>query len=479
MSNMQKRGFRLPWAAERGSEDDVAAATIDPGLLEKTPDDVRLDLVAGSFRASEAATRTLTRDADPAASNVPDATAEAEMSESQTATAEPLVPEDAAPPNGWPNADRATGPEHARDGERAAALPPIGGAGATRVPRRDNPLVAGLVKAMREAALASREETTARLTGEVTARVESIRSGSTDEAAALRKRADDDIAEIREWSKAEIARVRQQTDDRIEARRVELASETESHTASVERMVEAVQSTVTSFEADMDQFFERLMAENDPARLAALAEQAPSPPDLSDEVAGDWLVDASNEADAKARAKAETKPEAKADAKAETTKADTKADAADESVAAPEAGAADESVAALEAGAAAEAEAEATEGLDMAAATEWPAAVLAAARRVEDAAPDSDGGGLLHGRLLVSGLTSVAAISAFKGAVGTLPGITGVSVSSGDPGVFIFAVSHDPEIDLGAALAAAVPGFTIQITEATGDSLTVTAHEAA
>ena len=442
MSNQQKRGFRLPWAAERGPEDGVAAATLDPHSPDATPDDVRLDLVAGSFRASEPTTHLLTEDADPAASHVPDPTAEAEMSESQNATAEPLVAEDAAPPSGWPTSDSAAAPIHAHDGELAAARPPIAVAGASRVPRRDNPLVAGLVKAMREAALASREETTARLTSEAAARVESIRAGATDDAAALRKRADEDIAEIREWSKAEIARVRQQTDDRIEARRVELAAEADRHNASVERLVDAVQSTVTSFEADMDRFFEQLLAENDPARLATLAEQAPEPPDLSDEVAADWLVDNGSIEDVATTA------------------------------------AAPEPLAALEADAAAEAEAEATEGLDLSSNDEWPAAVLAAARRGDDAAPDSDTEGLMHSRVLVSGLTSVAGISAFKGAVGTLPGVTGVSVSSGEPGVFVFSVSHDPEMDLGAAVAA-MPGFEIRITEATGDSLTVTAHEAA
>ena len=98
----------------------------------------------------------------------------------------------------------------------------------------------------------------------------------TDEAAGLRKRADEDIAAIREWSKTEIARVR--AGDRATASRraeTELTGETQRHAASVERLVDEVQSTVAAFEADMEQFFKRLLAENDPARLAALAEQAP------------------------------------------------------------------------------------------------------------------------------------------------------------------------------------------------------------
>src|SRR6185369_349348 len=170
---------------------------------------------------------------------------------------------------GWPASDR-----------RSANRPFVRAEAPQRMPRRDNPLVAGLVKAMREAAVASREETTARLAAEAAARIEAIRGRATTEATGLRKRADDDVSAIREWSKAEMARVRQETEDRIEARKAELATETARHAASVDRLVEQVQSTVSSFEAEMDRFFGELLAEADPARLATLAEQAPDPPDL-------------------------------------------------------------------------------------------------------------------------------------------------------------------------------------------------------
>src|SRR4029078_11321540 len=86
---------------------------------------------------------------------------------------------------------------------------------------RTNPLVAGLIKAMREAALASRAETTTRLQAEASARVETIRTETTEESAALRKRVDEDIAGIRDWSKGEMARIRQETEARIEARRAQ------------------------------------------------------------------------------------------------------------------------------------------------------------------------------------------------------------------------------------------------------------------
>ena len=108
---------------------------------------------------------------------------------------------------GWPSADRrGTDRPFASDAVRATAEP--------RMPRRDNPLVAGLVKAMREAAVASRDETSARLQAEANARVEAIKSRATGEAAGLRKRADEDVSAIREWSKAEVARIKVETDTR-------------------------------------------------------------------------------------------------------------------------------------------------------------------------------------------------------------------------------------------------------------------------
>ncbi|HMA47685.1 MAG TPA: hypothetical protein VKP11_10875, partial [Frankiaceae bacterium] len=381
-----------------------------------------------------------TMDAAPAASEMPEDTAEAAMIDDDS-TSTPFAA--AAPPEVTPDAQDAAAP-HAPAATAGGGWPATDRRGPDRpfvrvdpdprMPRRDNPLVAGLVKAMREAAIASRQETTARLQAEATARVETIRARATTETAVLRKRADDDVVAIREWSKAEIARVRQETEDRIEARKVELAGETDRHAASVDRLVDEVQSTVAAFEADMEHFFTRLLAENDPARLATLAEQAPDPPDLS----GDGPLPLDMADDGTFRAEA-----------------------------------------ALEADAAAEAEAEATEGLADMSVDQWPAAVLSAATRRSDApAVEGDANGPDSTRLLVSGLTSVAGISAFKGALGQLAGVRSVSVSSGERGVFVFAVSHDPGVDLDSGVAS-LAGFSARITDATDDGFTVVAHEPA
>ncbi len=443
MSSTQKRGFRLPWSPERGPEDGAtAAATLDPAT-DETTGAVRDDLGEGPFGLADGA-RSMTTDAAPAASDVPDAPPEAAMIDidSQTtdsAAAPPATGTHAADPPAddsgsggtWPTADRKSG----------NARPPIRVDGESRLPRRDNPLVAGLVKAMREAAIASRAETTARLEAEAQARIESIRARATDEAAGLRKKADEDVSAIREWSKAEVARVRQETDERIEARRTALAGETGRHAESVDRLVDEVQTTVAAFEADMEKFFTQLLAEDDPGRLATLAEQAPDPPDLRGEgpSATDFLAD----------------------------------DAADDGASGwsdldPETG--------LRADAAAEAEAEATEGLDPSAAESWPTAAVSAARRTDPVSNPADANGPDATRLLVSGLTSVAGISAFKGALGQVPGVRSVSVSSGERGVFVFAVNHDPGVDLDSGVSS-LSGFSARVTDATNDGFTVVASE--
>ena len=478
MTSNQKRGFRLPWAAERGPDE---APRLE-ALLEGPPTGaVRDDLGEGPFRLSDDA-QQLTTDAAPAASDVPEDSSEAAMTDAEAPTTESAA---AAPPEtdergAWPTADR-----------RGADRPFVTDWSAPRaeseprLPRRDNPLVAGLVKAMREAAVASRAETTARLEAEATARVESIRARGTTETANLRKRADEDVNGIREWSKAEIARLRQETEERIETRRSALAAETERHAAGVDRLVQQVQTTVTAFEADMDSFFERLLAESDPARLAALAEQAPDPPDLRgdgpeaiyDGESGDHDHAHADEAEAHAEAHAEADAEGHAEADAEGhAEGHAEADAeghAEEAAAHADA----EAETGLEAEAAAEAEAEATEGLDPGAADAWPTAVMAP-RRADSTRSSTDANGPDSTRLLVSGLTSVAGISAFKGALGQLAGVRAVSVSSGAPGVFVFAVSHDPGVDLDSGLAS-LPGFSAHVTDATDDGFTVAAQEIA
>ena len=111
-----------------------------------------------------------------------------------------------------------------------------------------------------------------------------------DEATDLRKKADDDIASIREWSKTEIARIREETDERITHRKDVLERDIEAHAAQIESRIERVQQRVAGFESQMASFFERLLAEDDPTRFAAMAESLPEPPPFDADSAWDDVV---------------------------------------------------------------------------------------------------------------------------------------------------------------------------------------------
>jgi hypothetical protein len=515
MSSQQKRGFRLPWAADRGSDDAAGAATLEGDSADPTtPAQIEVgeggDLGEGPFHFADAATPDASTDASPEAADVPETAAEAGMLNTDSATTESAEAAPATTDDAWPKfedaqdgSDVATEESFMAVTEDATAsdsavtdepAPKTSSRKSTNVESetrtsRTNPLVAGLVKAMREAAVSSRAETTSRLQAEATARVEEVRSSGTEEAAALRKRVDEDIASIRDWSKGEMARIRQETEARIETRRAEAIAENDAHTARIEKLVEQVQGRVDAYEAEMDRFFEELLAENDPTRLAALAGQAPEPPDLSAElelpeeteapatsewddvawgVTPDMLIGEAEPSSATAGAEAE------AQIGAATT---TDAMAGAETIAEAETTA--ETEPGLEAEAAAEAEAASAEGLEIPDNNVWPTSVLAAARRTLHApAADFEAAGVANTRLLVNGLTSVAGISAFKGALGQLPGVRSVSVSSGEPGVFIFTVVHTPETDLQDGIAN-LTAFSARVTEASGESLTVVAQEPA
>ena len=158
---------------------------------------------------------------------------------------------------------------------------------ATPAGRRPTKFMADLSRAMQVAAETARNETMARFEAESKTAVEEIHATAANEAAELRRRADDDLASIREWSKTEIARIREETEGRISARKTNLDGEIEAHAATIEVRVERVTGAVAAYEAEMKEFFERMSAEDDPTRIATMAETMPEPPSLADVAAND------------------------------------------------------------------------------------------------------------------------------------------------------------------------------------------------
>lgn len=374
--------------------------------------------------------------------------------------------------------------------------------------RRTNKFLAELTKAMQVAAESAREETMARLTAEAKTSVEQIHERSATEAADLRRQADDDVAAIREWSKAEIARLRDETDQRIATRKVRLEQDIEEHAAQIEHRMEKVQVRVSAFEAQMGQFFERLLAEEDPTQFAAMAEKLPEPPPFDAEDVVTPAPATEESSPARSNPAAVEAPEPASDPVSAMAAIQAAAQAAEgtepvEAVAhaEPEAPAQDHLIGdtpAAEVGnddyrlsafgggadfAAAEAEAAVAAGTsDMTEEIPTIADDALAARLAglvpgtgEQTAPTGSGEPVTT-QIVVTGLVSVASIASFKRHLGRVPGVQSVGVSSGPEGEFIFAVHHGPEVSLRDAIPG-LPGFRARVTGEKDSTVEVAAHD--
>jgi hypothetical protein len=339
--------------------------------------------------------------------------------------------------------------EHADTPEAAAPLDDHESSSPEPQPRRATKFMAELSKAMQAAAETARAELMTRFEAEAKGVVEQVQAGATDEAAALRRKADDDVAAIREWSKAEVARIREESEGRIAARKSGLETEMEQHAATVDARVERVTAVVAAFETQMEAFFERLNAEEDPTRIATMAETMPEPPSLADVAA--------SIANAPVAPVAPWEPATEA-----ATTVTEAAPVAEFDFAAAEAEAASFS-----------GDLDADEELP-AGETETPegeASTEEAVAFVE--APAAD---LASSAIVVSGLVSVANIANFKRSLARTPGVSTIAVASGPDGDFVFTVGHT----LGSALSASVlglSGFDIQLTGETDEAITVVAQD--
>jgi hypothetical protein len=332
--------------------------------------------------------------------------------------------------------------------------------------RRPTKFMAELSRAMQVAAETSRDETLARFEADAKIVVEEIHAASTVEAAALRRRADDDVAAVRDWSKAEIARIREEAEARVAVRKTALDGEMEAHGKVVEARVEQVTATVNDFETKMTAFFERLKAEEDPTRIATMAETMPDPPDLAG-VAASIAEPPIVTFDPMASAPS-VMPLAES--------ANTAATDAYE-IASPVSAATDAPSAATGTDfAAAEAEAAAFTGDP--GEDDEPDSATADVKLAEavGAPKETASGEHIATRVVVVGLVSVASIATFKRSLGRVSGISGISVASGPDGEFIFTVNHDAGMGLADAIVA-LPGFEARITAETAEGLEVAARD--
>ena len=364
--------------------------------------------------------------------------------------------------------------------------------------RKPNKLMADLTRAMQSAAEVARDETLERLQVDAKAFIESIHTRSGSEADELRQTADNDIAGIREWSKAEIARIREETDQRISDRKSTLEHEVEEHAARIEARIERVQAHVSWFETEMAGFFERLLAEDDPTRLAAMAENLPEPPSFEDDLADVPRASHAPTAPTVVEQAVETvdthADDVPADPESAFAAIQAAAEAAAEDEARADAPVTDETNPGADADRAVEADDPrlAVLGLSSqdpgAGSTEVESAADgdplptfsddALSARLAGLVPNDDAPHVEQRstRVVVTGLISVASIAGFKRHLGRLAGVSSVGVSSGPDGEFVFAVMHDPALDLAGAVPT-LPGFAAHVTASTSDTVTVAARD--
>ena len=298
--------------------------------------------------------------------------------------------------------------------------------------RRATKFMVELSRAMQAAVENARTETMARFGVEAKSVVDEIHAGATDEAATLRVSADNDIAGIRDWSKSEIARIREETESRIAARKAALDSEMVEHASTIEARTERIAAVVATYEAELAAFFERLNAEEDPTRIATMAESMPEPPSLADVAAA---VSSASEPSAERLARVfastdgEPGPSGVDFAAAEAEAASFTVDLESKDDLTPPEG----------------------EQLEDTAVDE-----PASAAEVSPAEHAST-------RVVVSGLVSVANIANFKRSLGRLAGVSSIAVASGRDGDFAFTVGHSLGSDLSSSVQT-LPGFDIEVT---------------
>ena len=392
MATDTRSGFRLPWGTGAGEPDDQSIAGAAPG-------------------AEEAQEPTMIETAP--------------MSESPAALEMPAGLEPPAEPT-------------------AAEAEPTQRSG-----RRATKFMVELSRAMQAAVEVARAEAMARFEVDAKAVVDEIQASATSEATDVRRKADDDVSAIRDWSKTEIARIREETESRIAARKAALDGELVEQAATIEARTARVSTVVAAYEAELAAFFERLNAEEDPTRIATMAETMPEPPSLAD-VAASVAASISDPSEPSAERLARL-------------------------FAPPE----DEDASAGVDFAAAEAEAAAlSEDVQSEDEPQSPQPEQLESGTVEDpaAAVDQAGTDLTSTRVVVSGLVSVAHIANFKRSLGHVTGISTIAVASGRDGDFAFTVGHT----LGSSLAESVktlPGFDIEITGESDGAIVVAAKD--
>jgi len=144
-----------------------------------------------------------------------------------------------------------------------------------RATRRPTKFQADLAQAMRATVETARLATVEQCESDAKAYAEQLRAGTNGETASRRTAASADYGAIRQWSKLEAERIRVETEERTSRRHSQLEMELQEYNSAVELELQRVGERIQAFDAEVAQFFERLLQATDPASLAAMASQLP------------------------------------------------------------------------------------------------------------------------------------------------------------------------------------------------------------
>jgi len=269
-----------------------------------------------------------------------------------------------------------------------------------------------MVDAMRSVAEHARDGSLADVRRSVEQAVGTLRAAGGQHAAELRRRAEDDIAAIEDSARAEAERIRREAEARIAARRDQLEHDLAVEASRTERDIDAIQARVTDYERELSHFFAGLREVRDPAAFAAAVRRMPTPPGLAPGEVG----------------VAEAAPPAAAGASAVVDAPREDAGSLDPvETAAP--------AAAQASGVAVEPREETADGEGQ---RDEPAAE----------APIDD-----FTQVIVQGLGSFGAITAFKQSLERSEGIGSVALSLGPTGEFVYRATHSSRFDIEAAIS--------------------------
>lgn len=289
-----------------------------------------------------------------------------------------------------------------------------------------------LVDAMRGVVDSARDDSLRQARAAVEERMAAMKTESAERADELRQRSDTDITSFEDWSRAETDRIRAETERKIEQRRQKLVDQLAEHERRSAAEIATWESRLADHETALASFFADLNSIKDPAAFIAAARRMPALPTMTagESAADDESTSTATNGDPESAGKAAASAAATDDSLSSRLRdlglgaTETETDAAD----APAASTTD-------------------------AKTGTPTAQAAATPMTGEAAVSD---------VVAQGLASFGAVTALKQSLAVMEGVTGVTLSLGPGGEFMYRINHAAAFDVEGALQTAQPDATVQ-----------------